>query len=300
MADSPPTVTQPAVMKRPEWLKVRATLGENYRQLKGLLRGLGLHSVCEEALCPNIYECFEARTATFLILGDVCTRRCSFCAIANGRPSGLDRQEPQRVADAAQVLRLRHIVVTSVARDDLADGGAAIFAETIVKLRDAMPDCSVEVLIPDFGGSRSALEQVMAARPDILNHNVETVPRLYRRVRPSARYFRSLELLQRAKDIDATVLSKSGLMLGLGETWDEILAVLGDLRRADCDIVTIGQYLRPTSGQRHLPVEKYYTPAEFQRLKEEALVLGFRAVESGPLVRSSYHARGQVEALRSP
>ena len=298
MAGSPETVIQPSVLARPEWLKVRATLGENYRQLKGLLRGLGLHSVCEEALCPNIYECFEARTATFLILGDVCTRRCSFCAIANGRPSGLDREEPQRVARAAKVLGLRHIVVTSVARDDLADGGAAIFAETIVRLREQVPDCSVEVLIPDFAGSRSALEQVMIARPDILNHKVETVPRLYRRVRPSARYYRSLELLQRAKEMDASVLVKSGLMVGLGETWDEILAVLGDLRRADCDIVTIGQYLRPTSGQRHLPVERYYTPAEFQRLKEEGLALGFRAVESGPLVRSSYHARNQVEDLR--
>ena len=300
MADSPRTVNQPAVVRRPEWLKVRVTLGENYRRLKGLLRGLGLHSVCEEALCPNIYECFEARTATFLILGDVCTRRCSFCAIANGRPAGLDRQEPQRVADAARRLGLRHIVVTSVARDDLADGGAAIFAETIVKLRETMPDCSVEVLIPDFGGSRSALEQVMAARPDILNHNVETVPRLYRRVRPSARYYRSLELLQRAKEMDASVPIKSGLMVGLGETWDEILAVLADLRRADCDVATIGQYLRPTSAERHLPVERYYTPAEFQRLKDEALALGFRAVESGPLVRSSYHARNQVESLRSP
>ena len=299
MAESPQTVIQPAVMERPEWLKVRATLGENYRQLKGLLRGRGLHSVCEEALCPNIYECFEARTATFLILGDVCTRRCSFCAIANGRPAGLDREEPQRVARAAKVLGLRHIVVTSVARDDLADGGAAIFAETIAGLREHVPDCSVEVLIPDFGGSRSALEQVMVARPDILNHNVETVPRLYRRVRPSARYYRSLELLQRAKEMDGSVLTKSGLMVGLGETWDEILAVLADLRRADCDIVTIGQYLRPTSGQRHLPVERYYTPAEFQRLKEEGLALGFRAVESGPLVRSSYHARNQVEVLRN-
>jgi len=300
MADSPQTVIEPSVMARPEWLKVRATLGENYRQLKGLLRGLGLHSVCEEALCPNIYECFEARTATFLILGDVCTRRCSFCAIANGRPSGLDQEEPQRVARAARVLGLRHIVVTSVARDDLSDGGAAIFAETIIKLREQVPDCSVEVLIPDFGGSRSALERVMAARPDILNHNAETMPRLYRRVRPSARYYRSLELLQRAKEMEASVLSKSGLMVGLGETWDEIRAVLADLRRAGCDIVTIGQYLRPTSAQRHLPVERYYTPAEFQRLKEEALALGFRAVESGPLVRSSYHARNQVEALCNP
>lgn len=300
MGGSPQAVIQPAVMTRPEWLRVRATLGDNYRQLKGLLRQLGLHSVCEEALCPNIYECFEARTATFLILGDVCTRRCSFCAIASGRPSGLDRDEPQRVAHAAQVLGLHHIVVTSVARDDLPDGGAAIFAEIIARLRESVPDCSIEVLVPDFGGSRSALEQVMAARPDILNHNVETVPRLYRRVRPSARYFRSLELLQRAKEMDASVLTKSGLMVGLGETWDELLAVLADLRRTDCDIATIGQYLRPTSAQRHLPVEKYYTPAEFQRLKEEALALGFRAVESGPLVRSSYHARNQVEALRSP
>jgi len=299
MAHSPQTVIQPSVIARPEWLKVRATLGGNYRELKGLLRGLGLHSVCEEALCPNIYECFEMRTATFLILGDVCTRRCSFCAIANGRPSALDREEPGRVVHAAKVMGLRHVVVTSVARDDLADGGAAIFAETIARLRESVPDCSVEVLIPDFGGSRSALEQVMAARPDILNHNVETAPRLYRRVRPSARYWRSLELLQRAKEMDGSVLTKSGLMVGLGETWDEILAVLADLRRVGCDIVTIGQYLRPTSGQRHLPVKRYYTPDEFERLKEEALVLGFRAVESGPLVRSSYHARNQVEVLRS-
>jgi lipoic acid synthetase len=300
MPGSPETVTQPAVVRRPEWLKVRATLGENYRRLKGLLRGRGLHSVCEEALCPNIYECFEARTATFLILGDVCTRRCSFCAIANGRPTGLDLEEPARVADAARVLGLRHVVVTSVTRDDLADGGAAIFAETIARLREQVPDCSVEVLIPDFGGSRSALERVMAARPDILNHNVETVPRLYRRVRPSARYYRSLELLQRAKEMDTSVLTKSGLMVGLGEAWDEVLAVLADLRRANCDIVTIGQYLRPTNGQRHLPVERYYTPAEFQCLKEGGLALGFRAVESGPLVRSSYHARNQVESLRNP
>ena len=300
MADSPQAVVQPSVVERPEWLKVRATFGENFRQLKGLLRGLALHSVCEEALCPNIYECFEARTATFLILGDVCTRRCSFCAIANGRPAGLDREEPHRVAHAARVLGLRHVVVTSVARDDLTDGGAAVFADTIVQLRESVADCSVEVLIPDFGGSRSALERVMAARPDILNHNVETVPRLYRRVRPSARYYRSLELLQRAKEMDASVPTKSGLMVGLGETWDEILAVLADLRRADCDIATIGQYLRPTSAERHLPVERYYTPAEFQRLKDEALALGFRAVEAGPLVRSSYHARNQVESLRSP
>jgi lipoic acid synthetase len=297
MPDSRQTTIQ-LTGRRPEWLKVRVTLGENYRQLKGLLRGRGLHSVCEEALCPNIYECFEARTATFLILGDVCTRRCSFCAIANGRPGGLDLEEPARVADAAATMGLRHIVVTSVARDDLADGGAAIFAETILRLRERVPDCSVEVLIPDFAGSRSALERVMAARPDILNHNVETVPRLYRRVRPSARYFRSLELLQRAREMDESVLTKSGLMLGLGEAWDEVLAVLADLRRANCDIVTIGQYLRPTNGQRHLPVEKYYTPEEFQRLKEEGLALGFRAVESGPLVRSSYHARNQVDALR--
>ena len=300
MADSTQVVIQPSVMERPEWLKVRATFGENFRQLKGLLRGLALHSVCEEALCPNIYECFEARTATFLILGDVCTRRCSFCAIANGRPAGLDREEPHRVAHAARVLGLRHVVVTSVARDDLADGGAAVFADTIVQLRESVPDCSVEALIPDFGGSRSALERVMVARPDILNHNVETVPRLYGRVRPSARYYRSLELLQRAKEMDASVPIKSGLMVGLGETWDEILAVLADLRRADCDVATIGQYLRPTSAERHLPVERYYTPAEFQRLKDEALALGFRAVESGPLVRSSYHARNQVESLRSP
>ncbi len=300
MPAEPGAVIRDPAARRPEWLKVRVTLGESYRQVQGLLRGLGLHTVCQEALCPNIYECFEARTATFLILGDVCTRRCSFCAIASGRPSGLDREEPQRVADAARALGLRHAVVTSVTRDDLPDGGAAIFAETIFRLREHVPDCGVEVLIPDFGGSRSALDAVMAARPDILNHNVETAPRLYRRVRPSARYYRSLELLQRAKEMDASVLTKSGLMVGLGETWDEVLAVLADLRRADCDIATIGQYLRPGTGVRHRPVAKYYTPVEFQRLEQEALALGFLAVESGPLVRSSYHARDQVEALRRP
>jgi lipoic acid synthetase len=263
------------------------------------MRDLSLHTVCEEAHCPNIFECFEQRTATFMILGNICTRRCAFCAVANGRPDGtVDEAEPHRLAHAAQYLKLKHIVITSVARDDLPDGGASVFSECIRRCRQYIPGCSVEVLIPDLQGSASALRTVMDARPDILNHNLETVPRLYRIVRPSAKYHRSLELLYRARMIDEYALTKCGIMVGLGETWDEILATIRDIRSTDVDILTVGQYLRPTYGERHLPVARYYTPEEFGRLKEEALALGFRAAECGPLVRSSYHAYDQVQALK--
>ena len=281
--------------EKPAWLKVRFRDGPNYRELKQIMRGLDLHTICEEAHCPNIYECWEQRTATFLILGRVCTRSCGFCAVLTGRPAELDHDEPERVARAVQQMGLRHAVITSVNRDELEDGGAAIFAETIRKIRAYIPGCAVEVLIPDFKGSRTALQTVMDARPDVLNHNVETVPRLYRRVRPQAVYRRSLELLRRAKELAPTELTKSGIMLGLGETWDEILTTLGDLRDAGCDIVTVGQYLRPTPY--HLPVERYYSPAEFERIRLEGEQLGLPHVEAGPLVRSSYHAHNQVQKL---
>lgn len=284
------------VERKPPWLTVKWQQGENYRDLKGLMRGLGLHTVCEEAHCPNISECWEHRTATFLILGDTCTRSCGFCAIKTGRPSILDKQEPERVARAIETLKLRHVVITSVNRDELDDGGASIFAETIRLSREYTPDCGIEVLIPDFKGVWWALEIVMNARPSILNHNIESVPRLYYIVRPQAKYSRSLELLKKAKEMDPTggdIYTKSGLMLGLGEEWDEVVQVLQDLRDHDVDIVTIGQYLRPSF--RHLPVMRYYTPDEFKMLKEIGLEMGFKHVESGPLVRSSYHAHEQVK-----
>ncbi len=283
------------VERKPEWLKVRVPQGENYMELKRIMRGLGLNTVCEEALCPNIGECWNHRTATFLILGDICTRACGFCNITTGRPLGLDWGEPLRVARAVQAMGLKHAVVTSVNRDDLGDGGAAIFAATIRAIRKLVPGCSVEVLIPDFQGSWDALRVVMDARPDILNHNVETVPRLYRRVRPKAVYSRSLELLRRAKEMLPTGLTKSGIMVGLGESVDEVIATMRDIRSADVDILTVGQYLRPS--RNNLPVERYYTPDEFRQLREEGLKMGFRHVEAGPLVRSSYHAREQVDAL---
>ncbi|MCL5108845.1 MAG: lipoyl synthase [Chloroflexi bacterium] len=282
-------------VKRPDWLKVRFSNGPNYQEVKGLLRGMALHTVCEEAHCPNIGECFESRTATFLILGNVCSRGCRFCAVEHGRPSGLDEEEPARVAEAVRQLSLRYVVVTSVTRDDLPDGGAAIFAATIREVRLASPDCGIEVLIPDFGGSREALAAVMAARPDILNHNVETVPGLYRRVRPQADYARSLALLGRAKEMDASVFTKSGVMVGVGETWDQLLALMADLAAVGCDILTIGQYLAPSS--RHLPIERYYAPEEFAALKAEGERLGLRHVEAAPLVRSSYHAGHAASAL---
>jgi lipoyl synthase len=279
---------------RPEWLRVRLPGGENYSELKGIMRGLELHTVCEEARCPNIGECWNARTATFMVLGDTCTRACGFCAVKTGRPGVLDLGEPIRVAEAVERMGLKHAVITSVNRDELEDGGASIFAGTIRQIRKRIPECGIEVLIPDFMGNEAALRTVMHARPDILNHNIETVPRLYPQVRPKARYERSLEVLQRAKRIDATVFTKSGLMLGLGEEIDEVIQVFRDLRAHDVEILTVGQYLRPTAN--HLPIVRYVTPDEFAELKVEALKLGFRHVESGPLVRSSYHAANQVPA----
>jgi len=280
------------VERRPEWLKVRAPGGDDYHQVKGLLRTLGLHTVCEEAHCPNIGECFAQGTATFLILGDVCTRGCRFCAVAKGQPLALDREEPERVARAVARLGLRHAVITSVTRDDLPDGGASIFAEVIRKIHAYLPGCSVEVLIPDFQGSLEALRLVLAAGPEVLNHNIETVPRLYAQVRPGAIYARSLELLRRAKDLAPARRTKSGLMVGLGEDGDEVLATLRDLRTVGCDMVTIGQYLQPSAW--HLPVARFYRPEEFAALREAALRLGFAHVESGPLVRSSYHAHAAI------
>lgn len=284
------------VERKPPWLTVKWQMGENYRDLKSLMRGLGLHTVCEEAHCPNISECWEHRTATFLIMGDTCTRSCGFCAIKTGRPSHLDRQEPEKVARAIEALQLKHAVITSVNRDELEDGGAEIFAEVIRLTKQYVPGCGTEVLIPDFKGVWWALQRVMDQHPSILNHNIETVPRLYYIVRPQAKYERSLELLKVAREMDPQGVSytKSGFMLGLGEEWDEVLQTLRDLRDHQVDIVTIGQYLRPSF--RHLPVIKYYTPAEFKHLKEIALGLGFKHVESGPLVRSSYHAHEQVQA----
>jgi lipoic acid synthetase len=282
--------------RRPEWLKVKVPYGPNYTELKAIMREHRLHTVCEEAHCPNLGECWEHRTATFMILGNVCTRACGFCAVLTGRPASteLDWDEPRRVAEAARLMGLRHVVVTSVNRDDREDGGAPIFAETIRLLREAIPGCAVEVLTPDWLGNWAALKTVVDARPDIYNHNVETVPRLSRRVRSRARHERSLELLRRVKEINRFMLTKSGMMLGLGETWDEILETMWQLRQHGVDIITLGQYLRPSL--RHLPLERYYTPEEFARLKEEGLRMGFPHVESGPLVRSSYHAHEQVPA----
>jgi lipoic acid synthetase len=284
---------QPAQAKYlPPWLKVRVSNGPNFLELKALMRGQTLHTVCEEARCPNIYECWEQRTATFLILGDTCTRNCGFCAIKTGRPTWFDLDEPRRVAEAVERMGLQHVVITSVTRDDLPDGGASIFAACIAEIRRRLPACGVEVLIPDLMGNWAALAVIVDAGPDILNHNTETVPRLYPWVRPKARFERSLELLRRAKERNPHLLTKSGIMVGLGETWEEIRGVLAALRAQDCDILTVGQYMRP--DEKHLPVERYYTPDEFDALKREALAMGFRHVESGPLVRSSYHAARQL------
>jgi len=293
-----PTGTKPLTLhERPPWLRVRFPTGPNYVELKDLVQSKSLHTVCEEAHCPNIGECWEHRTATFMILGRVCTRACRFCMITAGVPGTVDEGEPERVAEAVERLGLRHAVITSVARDDQADGGAHVFAETIEAIRRRLPTCSVEVLIPDFEGSAESLGIVMAARPDILNHNLETVHRLQRRVRSKAFYERSLEVLERAKELNSDALTKSGIMLGLGETREEIRETLGDLRAVDCDIVTIGQYLRPSP--LHLPIERYVTPEEFAEIKVEGMALGFRHVESGPLVRSSYHAHEQVQRAGS-
>jgi len=282
-------------LARPDWLKVRLAGGENYHELKRTMRGHGLHTVCESARCPNIGECWEHGTATFMILGDLCTRRCAFCAVPKGRPLAVDWDEPERVARAAEMMGLRYVVVTSVDRDDLEDGGAAVFALTIRALRRRIPGCRVEVLVPDFRGCDEALHIVLAARPDVLNHNTETVPRLYNVARRGSRYDRTLRLLARSREIDPSVPTKSGLMVGLGETFDELLAVLRDLSADRVDIATIGQYLRPTRD--HLPVSRYYTPDEFAALKREGERLGIRHVESGPLVRSSYHAHEQSREI---
>lgn len=283
-------------VRKPDWLKVRLPGGENYSELRGLMRDLGLHTVCESAHCPNVAECWGHRTATFMILGDQCTRRCAFCAVPKGRPAGLvDWEEPERVARAASAMGLKYIVVTSVDRDDLEDGGSALFARTIEALRQAISQVKVEVLIPDFRGSDEALETVLAARPDVLNHNTETVPRLYAVARRGSRYERSLRLLGRSRELAPAIPTKSGLMVGLGETYEEIRAVLADLSAAGVDIVTIGQYLRPSGEQ--LPVARFYAPEEFEALKREGEALGIRHVESGPLVRSSYHAHEQSASL---
>lgn len=286
--------TEVPIEKKPEWLKVRAVTGPNFLDLKELKRGLGLHTICEEAQCPNIYECWENRTATFLILGRVCTRACRFCAVETGRPTELDREEPQRLAEAVKQLRLRHVVVTSVARDDLADGGACVFADSITAIRREVPGCAVEVLIPDLQGSEAGLQQIVAATPDILNHNVETVERLQRKVRAKARYESSLWVLRRAKELQPKLLTKSGMMLGVGEAGDEVLRTMQDLRHNNVDILTLGQYLRPSL--KHLPVARFVPPGEFAALKTAGLEMGFRHVEAGPLVRSSYHAHEQIDA----
>ncbi len=280
---------------RPNWLRIKLSTGKNFNEIKGILRENELHTVCEEALCPNIGECFEQRTATFLILGDTCTRKCGFCAVKKGSPFGVDEGEPLRIAEAVKKMQLRYVVITSVTRDDLADGGASVYAQTIQRIREYVKDCMIEVLIPDFGGLSESLEIVLNARPDILNHNIETIPRLYPQVRPKADYKRSLELLKNAKETIHEVTTKSGLMLGLGEEWYEIISVMQAIRDVGCDILTLGQYLSPKRDA--LPIQRYYTPEEFEILKMEGEQMGFTHVESGPLVRSSYHARMQSDSL---
>ena len=279
---------------KPEWLKVRAPGSPNYVRLKGLLQDLRLNTVCEEAHCPNIGECWHHGTATFMILGDICTRACSYCAVTHGKPTELDVAEPARVAHAIETMALKYAVITSVDRDDLADGGAAIFAETIRQARARVPDCRIEVLIPDFQGLASSLCTLLEAGPDVLNHNIETVPRLYRAARSGGRYPRSLELLDRSRHYRPDIATKTGIMVGLGERVDEIVEVLDDLRRVGVSILTIGQYLRPSP--KHAPMSRYYHPGEFAELKRIALSKGFVHVESGPLVRSSYHAHEQADA----
>ena len=289
----PATPAQPRLPK-PDWLKVRAPGSPRYLRLKGLMRELNLHTVCEEAQCPNIGECWNHGTATFMILGDVCTRACSYCAVSHGRPAAVDTAEPQRVAHAIRTLDLDYVVITSVDRDDLPDGGASIFADTIRETRARLPECRIEVLIPDFQGSEAALHAVLDARPDILNHNTETVPRLYRMARSGGRYPRTLELLGRSRSYASDIPTKSGLMVGLGEERHELIDTLEDLRRVGCGILTIGQYLRPSAA--HAPMARYYHPDEFRDLKKRALEMGFVHVESGPLVRSSYHAHETADA----
>src|SRR3989449_6412423 len=279
--------------RKPSWLKVKAPGGPNYLALKHMMRDLKLHTVCEEAHCPNIGECWEHKAATFMILGDVCTRNCAYCAVAHGTPAPLDAGEPQRLADAVAQMGLKHVVITSVDRDDLPHGGAEVFAACITEIRRRLPETSVEVLIPDFKGNPEALRLIVDARPDILNHNLETIARLYRIARPGRRYPRALELLRRAKELDPRLLTKSGIICGLGEEWDELLVAMRDLRAQRVDILTLGQYLRPSAA--HLPITRYYTPDEFAELRRLGVAMGFRHVEAGPLVRSSYHPWGQGE-----
>lgn len=281
--------------RRPEWIKVRAPSGETYERVRGMMRTKSLHTVCEEARCPNIGECWGSGTATFLMMGEVCTRSCGFCDIATGRPAPLDWQEPERVAQAVRAMDLRHAVITSVNRDERSDGGAPIFAMVIERIRTLQPGCSIEVLIPDFKGSIDALRIVVDARPEILNHNVETVPRLFKKVQPQDRYEWAQATLENAKLLDPDVLTKSGIMVGLGESIEEVMEVMEDLRDWGVEILTIGQYLQPS--KKHLPIERYYLPEEFEELKQFGIQIGFRWVESGPLVRSSYHAEQQVRAL---
>lgn len=283
---------------KPEWLKVRAPGSENYLRLKGLMRTLGLHTVCEEANCPNIGECWHYGTATFMILGDTCTRSCGYCNVTHGAPHAPDAAEPSKVASAVDAMGLSHVVVTSVDRDDLPDFGAGQFAETIREIRARTPACRIEVLIPDFQGDERALRTVLDAGPHVLNHNIETVPRLYRMARPGGRYTRALQVLDRSRAYASHIPTKSGLMVGLGESTGEVVATLSDLRAAGCRIVTIGQYLRPSLA--NLPMSRYYTPTEFAELKRIGLELGFGHVEAGPLVRSSYHAHEQADALIAP
>ena len=292
----PLTLVAPRAPK-PDWLKVRAPGSPSYLRLKELMRGLNLHTVCEEARCPNIGECWHHGTATFMILGDVCTRACAYCAVAHGKPTELDVAEPARVADAIARMVLRHAVITSVDRDDLADGGAFIFAETIRRTRERVPTCRIEVLIPDFQGLESSLHTVLDAGPDVLNHNIETVPRLYRMARSGGKYSRSLQLLDRSRRYRPSIATKTGIMVGLGESIDEVVTVLDDLRQAGVSILTIGQYLRPSPA--HAPMARYYHPDEFADLKRIALAKGFVHVESGPLVRSSYHAHEQADAYEA-
>jgi lipoyl synthase len=291
-------IAPPERVPKPTWLRAKAPSGDNFHNLKKLARGLGLHTVCESAQCPNIGECWNHKTATFMLLGDICTRRCGFCAVPKGRPEPIDWDEPRRVAEAVATLGLKHAVVTSVNRDDDNIGGAKVFAETIREIRELTPDCRIEVLIPDFQGLDGALKIVLDANPDVLNHNTETVPRLYRVVRSGARYERTLTLLANAKKFSPGMVTKSGVMVGLGESSEELVEVFRDLGNRGVDILTIGQYLRPSKD--HLPIARFYAPEEFHYLKNEALRFGFRHVESGPMVRSSYHAHEQAESTSTP
>ena len=284
----------PLPERKPGWLKVRAPGGPGYSRLKRLMRELDLHTVCEEAHCPNVGECWDHGTATFMILGDVCTRNCAYCAVAHGRPPKYDTAEPARVARAIAEMELQHAVITSVDRDDLPDFGAWAFAETIRQIHDNVPGCSVEVLVPDFQGNEASIREVLAARPEIYNHNTETVPRLYRRARPGGRYARVLDIFRLVKRVAPEIPTKTGIILGMGETNEEVVRTMHDLREVDVDILTLGQYLRPSGN--HLPLDRYVTPAEFAELRAAGMAMGFRHVESGPLVRSSYHAWEQVQA----